>query len=79
MSDGKIAIVTGGSRGIGRSTVLSLAEHGIVVKGVRDLTEAERETLGGRFRRVIFPALTPRSTDLTIRLRPAVVRASVGS
>jgi NAD(P)-dependent dehydrogenase (short-subunit alcohol dehydrogenase family) len=29
MSDGKIAIVTGGSRGIGRSTVLSLAAKGV--------------------------------------------------
>jgi NAD(P)-dependent dehydrogenase (short-subunit alcohol dehydrogenase family) len=29
MSDGKIAIVTGGSRGIGRNTVLSLARRGV--------------------------------------------------
>jgi NAD(P)-dependent dehydrogenase (short-subunit alcohol dehydrogenase family) len=29
MSDSKIAIVTGGSRGIGRSTVLSLAKRGV--------------------------------------------------
>ncbi|MGD0196927.1 MAG: polyphosphate kinase 1 [Solirubrobacteraceae bacterium] len=36
-----------------------LAEYGIVVKAVRELSDAERETLGAHFRRVIFPALTP--------------------
>ncbi|MGA2006019.1 MAG: polyphosphate kinase 1 [Solirubrobacteraceae bacterium] len=36
-----------------------LAEHGIVVKRVADLGEAERESLARHFRRVIFPALTP--------------------
>src|ERR1035441_1073911 len=36
-----------------------LAEHGIVVKRVADVGEAERETLTRHFRRVIFPALTP--------------------
>ena len=29
MSDTRIAIVTGGSRGIGRNTVISLAERGV--------------------------------------------------
>ena len=37
----------------------ALAEHGIVVKRVRELGEAEREALADHFRRVIFPALTP--------------------
>src|SRR6202142_2374745 len=36
-----------------------LAEHGIVVKRVADVAEAERDALGRHFRRVIFPALTP--------------------
>jgi polyphosphate kinase len=36
-----------------------LAEHGIVVKRVSDVSAAEREALAGHFRRVIFPALTP--------------------
>jgi NAD(P)-dependent dehydrogenase (short-subunit alcohol dehydrogenase family) len=29
MSDGRIAVVTGGSRGIGRNTVLCLAKRGV--------------------------------------------------
>jgi polyphosphate kinase len=37
----------------------ALAEHGIVVRRVADLDEAERDTLARHFRRVIFPALTP--------------------
>src|ERR1700690_218461 len=36
-----------------------LAEHGISVKRVSDVAEAERDALGRHFRRVIFPALTP--------------------
>jgi len=36
-----------------------LAEHGISVKRVSDVSAAEREALAGHFRRVIFPALTP--------------------
>jgi polyphosphate kinase len=36
-----------------------LAEHGIVLKRVREVTDAERAELDARFRRVIFPALTP--------------------
>ena len=36
-----------------------LAEHGISVRRVSDVSDAEREALAGHFRRVIFPALTP--------------------
>jgi polyphosphate kinase len=36
-----------------------LAEHGIRVVGMDDLTDQEREGLAERFRRQIFPALTP--------------------
>ena len=36
-----------------------LAEHGIVVKRVTDVSAAERDALARHFRRVIFPALTP--------------------
>ena len=36
-----------------------LAEHGISVRRVSDVSAAEREALAGHFRRVIFPALTP--------------------
>jgi polyphosphate kinase len=36
-----------------------LAEHGISVRRVSDVSAAEREALAEHFRRVIFPALTP--------------------
>jgi polyphosphate kinase len=36
-----------------------LAEHGIRIVGMDDLTDQEREGLAQRFRRQIFPALTP--------------------
>src|ERR1039457_7318280 len=42
-----------------------LAEHGISVRRVSDVSAAEREALAGHFRRVIFPALTP------LAVRPA--------
>jgi len=45
----------------------------------RSVVNLSLATAASRSRSVIFPALTPRSTDLTIRLRPAVVKASVGS
>jgi polyphosphate kinase len=37
----------------------ALAEHGIVVKSLSEVSEADRQTLTAHFRRVIFPALTP--------------------
>jgi len=37
----------------------ALAERGIVIKAVGEVSEAEREALRAHFRRVIFPALTP--------------------
>ena len=37
----------------------ALAERGIVIKRVSEVSDAEREELGAHFRRVIFPALTP--------------------
>jgi len=46
-------------RCVGERLLPALAEYGIVVKPVRELSEAERETLGAHFRRVIFSALTP--------------------
>jgi polyphosphate kinase len=36
-----------------------LAEHGIHVVGMDDVTDADREALAERFQRQIFPALTP--------------------
>jgi polyphosphate kinase len=36
-----------------------LAEHGIVIKAVSEVSHADREALAAHFRRVIFPALTP--------------------
>jgi polyphosphate kinase len=37
----------------------ALAEHGVEIVGVDDLTAAQREALGEHFQQVIFPALTP--------------------
>src|SRR6202142_610383 len=37
----------------------ALAEHGVVVRRVSDVAQAERDALAEHFRRVIFPALTP--------------------
>ena len=44
VSKSKIAIVTGGSRGLGRSTVLSLAKRGVgsIFTYNSNLAEAER-------------------------------------
>ena len=45
MSEGKIAIVTGGSRGIGRSTVLCLARRGVRVIFTYNSTRAEADAV----------------------------------
>ena len=37
----------------------ALAEHGIVIKAVNDVSPPERDALAAHFRSVIFPALTP--------------------
>lgn len=45
MSDSKIAIVTGGSRGIGRQTVLCLAARGVRTLFTYRINQAEAETV----------------------------------
>ncbi len=42
----------------------ALAEHGIRIVGVAEVTDAERGRLGERFRRQIFPVLTPLAVGL---------------
>ncbi len=42
----------------------ALAEHGIRIVGVDEVTAGEREQLGERFRRQIFPVLTPLAVGL---------------
>jgi polyphosphate kinase len=37
----------------------ALAEHGIVIKAVNEVSAADRDALAAHFRSVIFPALTP--------------------
>ena len=55
--EGKIAIVTGGSKGIGRSTALALAREGadvsICARGMEDLEDAAAEIRAATGRRVI--------------------------
>mgnify|MGYP000017075047 CR=1 FL=1 len=43
MSEKKIAVVTGGARGIGKAIALELAKAGIPVKGI-SITSEELET-----------------------------------
>ena len=54
--EGKIAIVTGGSKGIGRSTAMALAQEGVDVaicaRGKEDLEDAAAEIRAGTGRRV---------------------------
>jgi polyphosphate kinase len=42
----------------------ALAEEGIRIVGVKDVTDAERRDLASRFRRQIFPVLTPLAVGL---------------
>ena len=55
--EGKIAIVTGGSKGIGRSTALALAQEGVDVaicaRGVEDLEDAAADIRARTGRRVL--------------------------
>jgi len=76
---GKIAIVTGGSRGIGRATSLALAQVGAhVLINYRSNEEAARETLrlieegGGRAELIAFDVADPDSVDR--RIKEAVAR-----
>jgi 3-oxoacyl-[acyl-carrier protein] reductase len=71
---GKIAIVTGGSRGIGRATSIALAQAGaLVLVNYRSNEEAARETLrlieeaGGQAELVAFDVADPDSVDRSIK------------
>ncbi|MGD8605982.1 MAG: beta-ketoacyl-ACP reductase [Myxococcales bacterium] len=71
---GKIAIVTGGSRGIGRATCVALSRAGaFVLVNYRSNTEAARETLrlveeaGGRGELLPFDVSDSSSVDQAIR------------
>ncbi len=67
---GKIAVVTGGSRGIGRATSVALAEAGaLVLVNYRSNEEAAKQTLslieeaGGQAELVCFDVADPESVD----------------
>jgi 3-oxoacyl-[acyl-carrier protein] reductase len=71
---GKIAVVTGGSRGIGRATSIALAEAGAhVLVNYRSNEEAAKETLqlieeaGGKGELLGFDVADPESVDLGIK------------
>jgi polyphosphate kinase len=46
-------------RCVAQQLIPGLAEHGIVIKRVSEVSDAERTALTAHFRSVIFPALTP--------------------
>ncbi len=52
------------SRCLERSVRPALAEHGILIVGYDDVSAAERKHLDARFRRQIFPVLTPLAVGL---------------
>src|SRR5262249_36986036 len=52
------------SRCLERSVRPTLAEHGIRIVGYGDVSAAERKRLDERFRRQIFPVLTPLAVGL---------------
>ena len=71
---GKIAIVTGGSRGIGRATSVALAQAGaLVLVNYRSNEEAARETVrlieeaGGQAELAAFDVADPDSVDQSIK------------
>ncbi len=71
---GKIAIVTGGSRGIGRATCIALAQAGaLVLVNYRTNEEAARETVrvieeaSGQAELVAFDVADPDSVDRSIK------------
>jgi 3-oxoacyl-[acyl-carrier protein] reductase len=71
---GKIAIVTGGSRGIGRATSIALAQAGaLVLVNYRSNEDAARETMrliekaGGQAELVAFDVADPDSVDRSIK------------
>ena len=71
---GKIAIVTGGSRGIGRATSIALAQAGaLVLVNYRSNEEAARETVrlieaaGGQAELIPFDVTDPDSVDGSIK------------
>jgi 3-oxoacyl-[acyl-carrier protein] reductase len=71
---GKIAIVTGGSRGIGRATSIALAQAGaLVLVNYRSNQEAAKETLrlieeaGGKGELLAFDVADPESVELAIK------------
>jgi 3-oxoacyl-[acyl-carrier protein] reductase len=71
---GKIAVVTGGSRGIGRATSIALAQAGaFVLVNYRASEESARDTLrlvedaGGRAELLAFDVADPESVDRAIK------------
>ncbi|MFF1876354.1 SDR family NAD(P)-dependent oxidoreductase [Leifsonia sp. NPDC058230] len=71
--DGRVALVTGGSQGIGRGAALALAQHGsaVVVHGL-DLAGAEQTVAeitagGGRAAAVAGPIDDPETTESAVR------------
>ena len=52
------------TRNLSRELLPALAEHGVRIVTCGELTEAQREELAERFRRQIFPVLTPLAVGL---------------
>ena len=71
MPDGKIAIVTGGSRGIGRETVLNLAKRGIRTIFTYNSNPAEAE-------KVVALAAEAGAQAAALQLNTAIVAGFAG-